>query len=249
MWFDNDYFKKVDLSKMNYFNVGGAPIPKPLMEAWVKEKNIVFRQGYGLTEVGPNCFSMTNNEAKTKIGSIGKPIFHSQVRLVDENKKNVPIGEAGEMIIKGPHVCKGYWENPEATEKSLVDGWFYTGDIARMDKEGFFYIAGRAKEMIISGGENIYCAEVEAVFNNHEAVKQCALIGKPHKKWGEVGILVVELKKNKMITKEELIKFSKKYIAKYKIPRELKIVDKMPEITLGKIDKKALKKNIEQFKI
>jgi len=248
MWYDSDLFNKVDLSNMNYFNVGGAPIPKPLMEEWVKEKNIIFRQGYGLTEVGPNCFSMTNNEAKIKIGSIGKPIFHSQVRLVDENRKDVSVGEAGEMIIKGPHVCTGYWKNKEATEKSLVDGWFYTGDIARIDEDGFFYIAGRAKEMIISGGENIYCAEVESVFNNHEAVKQCALIGKPHKKWGEVGILVVELKKNKIVTKENLIEFSKKYIAKYKIPRELKIVNKMPEITLGKIDKKTLKKNIKQLK-
>jgi len=248
IWYDCDYFKKVDLSKMNYFIVGGAPIPKPLMEAWGKEKNITFRQGYGLTEVGPNCFSMTNEDAKEKIGSIGKPIFHSQIRLVDKDRKDVPVGKAGEIIINGPHVCKGYWKNPEATKKVLIDGWFHTGDIARMDKDGFFYISGRAKEMIISGGENIYCAEVETVFNDHEAVKQCALIGKPHEKWGEVGILVVELKQDKIATKEELIEFSQKYLAKYKIPRELKIVDKMPEVTLGKVDKKTLKEKYGAIK-
>lgn len=244
MWHDSEHFKNIDLSRMNYFNVGGAPIPKPLMEAWIEEKNIIFRQGYGLTEVGPNCFAMTNKEAKVKIGSIGKPIFHSQIRLVDSNNKDVPIGEAGEIIIKGPHVCTGYWNNPAATEKAIIDGWFHTGDMARMDEDGFFYIAGRAKEMIISGGENIYCAEVEAVFNDHEAVKRCALIGKAHQKWGEVGLLIVELKSDKKATKDELIRFSRKYLAKYKIPRELEIVDEMPEVTLGKIDKKALK---EQF--
>ena len=248
MWHDSDYFKEADLSNMNYFIVGGAPIPKPLMESWIKEKNIVFRQGYGLTEVGPNCFSMTNDEAKLKIGSIGKPIFHSDIRVVDKDGKDVPVSEAGEIIISGPHVCTGYWNNPEATKKALIDGWFYTGDMARVDEDGFFYIAGRAKEMIISGGENIYCAEVEAVFNDHVAVKQCALIGKPHEKWGEVGILVVELKQGKNATEEELIEFSRKYLAKYKIPKEIELVTNMPEVTLGKIDKKALKEKYGAIK-
>lgn len=241
MWQESDYFKTFDASKMNYFIVGGAPIPKSLMKTWTSEKNITFRQGYGLTEVGPNCFSMTNEEARVKIGSIGKPIFHSKIKLVDETGIEVPVGDPGEIIIKGPHVCKGYWKNQKATEKVLVDGWFHTGDIARMDEDGFFYISGRAKEMIISGGENIYCAEVEAVFNDHESVKQCALIGLPHEKWGEAGLLIVELKPGKEVEKEELIEFSKKYLAKYKIPKKLEIVEKMPEVTLGKIDKKALK--------
>jgi len=242
MWYDAPYFKKADLSSLTYVNVGGAPIPKPLMEKWINEKNIYFRQGFGLTEVGPNCFAMTNEESRVKLGSFGKPIFHSQVKLIDKEGKEVPVGEVGEIVIKGPHVCLGYWNKPEDTKKTIIDGWFHTGDMARRDEDGFLYIAGRSKEMIISGGENIYSAEVEAVFNDHEAVESSALIGKPHEKWGEIGLLIVKLKPGYKVTEEELIEFCTKTLAKYKIPRELKFIDEMPFNTFGKIEKQKLKK-------
>jgi fatty-acyl-CoA synthase len=159
---------------------------------------VVFRQGYGLTEVGPNCFSMTDDESLRKTGSVGKPIFHSQMRLIDPaSGLDAPVGETGELLIRGPHVCTGYWQNPEATAKALVDGWFHTGDMARVDEDGFYTIAGRFKDMLISGGENIYAAEVEKVFRDHPAVQDAALIGLPDPKWGEVGLMVVVLKAGK----------------------------------------------------
>ncbi|MCA9926163.1 MAG: AMP-binding protein, partial [Anaerolineales bacterium] len=125
MWLDAPNFHELDFSHVHFFISGGAPCPPTLMEKWRKAKNIIFRQGYGLTEVGPNCFSMTDEDSVPKTGSVGRPIFHSDMRLVDEQGNDVPAGETGELLIKGPHVCAGYWRNPEATAKSLVDGWFY----------------------------------------------------------------------------------------------------------------------------
>ena len=172
-WMNSPHFAGADLSHVHFFISGGAPCPPSLIEAWSRQKNVVLRQGYGLTEVGVNCFSMTDEDAQRKMGSVGKPIFHSQMRLVDTEGNDVAPGRTGELIIKGPHVCTGYWNNPAATAESLRDGWFHTGDMARMDEEGFFYIAGRLKDMIISGGENVYAAEVEAVFREHDVCAGC----------------------------------------------------------------------------
>ena len=182
VWMNSPQFEKIDFSHVHFFISGGAPCPPSLIEAWSKAKGVTMRQGYGLTEVGVNCFSMTDEDALRKRGSVGKPIFHSQMRLVDQDGNDVAVGETGELIIKGPHVCAGYWNNPDATTEALSDGWFHTGDMARVDEEGYFYIAGRFKDMIISGGENVYAAEVEAVFREHEAVADAALIGQPDEK-------------------------------------------------------------------
>lgn len=213
------------------------------MEAWVHAKGGVFRQGYGLTEVGANCFSMTDEESVTKMGSVGKPIFHSQMCLVDpETGQDVQVGQTGELLISGPHVCTGYWHNPRATAESLVDGWFHTGDMARMDEDGFFYIAGRFKDMIISGGENVYAAEVEAVFREHPAVAEAALIGQPDEQWGEVGLIVVVLNKGQSATEEELRAFCGERLARYKIPKRVVFTDALPYSPYGKVMKAKLKK-------
>jgi fatty-acyl-CoA synthase len=242
MWMNTPEFEQADFSHVHFFVSGGAPCPVSLMQAWREAKGIVFRQGYGLTEVGTNCFSMTDEESVRKSGSVGKPIFHSQMRLIDSQGNDVPLGETGELLIAGPHVCLGYWNNPEATQESLVDGWFHTGDMAYMDEDGFFTIAGRYKDMIISGGENIYAAEVEAVFREHPAVEDAALIGKPDEKWGEVGLIVVTLKSGQTATQEELQDFCRLRLARYKVPKEVIFSPGLPYSPYGKVIKAELKK-------
>ena len=242
VWMNSPQFEKTNFSHVRFFISGGAPCPPSLIEAWSKAKGVTMRQGYGLTEVGVNCFSMTDADALQKMGSVGKPIFHSEMRLVDAEDRDVPAGETGELIIAGPHVCTGYWNNPEATQQALKDGWFHTGDMARIDEDGCFYIVGRFKDMIISGGENVYAAEVEAVFREHSAVLDAALIGQPDPKWGEVGLMIAALKPNQNASAEALLKFCAGRLAKYKIPKRVVFVDSLPYSPYGKVIKAELKK-------
>lgn len=241
MWFEAPNFGELDFSHVHFFISGGAPCPPSLMEKWRRAKGVIFRQGYGLTEVGPNCFSMTDEDSVPKTGSVGRPIFHSDMRLVDENGIDVPAGAVGQLLIKGPHVCAGYWNNPEATAEALREGWFCTGDMASRDEDGFYTITGRAKDMIISGGENIYAAEVEAVFLEHPAVAGAALIGKPHEKWGEVGLMIVVTEKGKRATVEELLEHCHRRLARYKAPKEIIFADELPYSPYGKVQKAELK--------
>jgi fatty-acyl-CoA synthase len=242
MWMESPFFAEADFSHVHFFISGGASCPISLMETWRKTKNIVFRQGYGLTEVGPNCFSMTDEDSVIKSGSVGKPIFHSQMRIVDPlSGQDMPVGKAGELLITGPHVCSGYWRDQQATEKVLVDGWFHTGDMAHQDEDGFFYIDGRYKDMIKSGGENVYAAEVEAVFRQHPAVRDAALIGKPDVKWGEVGLMIVVRKEGQQVSESELISFCKEKLARYKIPKEIIFCDSIPYSAYGKVEKNKLR--------
>ena len=242
MWMDAEEFGDADFSHVHFFISGGAPCPVPLIETWREKTGAIFRQGYGLTEVGPNCFSMTDEESARKAGSVGKPIFHSKMRLVDETGKDVPVGETGELLIFGPHVCAGYWHNPEATSNTIVNGWFHTGDMARMDSDGFYTIAGRFKDMIISGGENVYAAEVEAVFLEHPAVVECALIGLPHEKWGEVGLMIAVLNNGAKTTEAELQAHCQGQLARYKVPKKVIFVSSLPHSPYGKVEKAKLKK-------
>ncbi len=242
VWMNSAQFANADFSHVRFFISGGAPCPPSLIQAWSEKKGVVMRQGYGLTEVGVNCFSMTDEDALRKVGSVGKPIFHSEMRLVDENCEDVTVGSTGELIIKGEHVCVGYWNNEEATKQSLKDGWFHTGDMARMDEEGYFYISGRFKDMIISGGENVYAAEVESIFREHAAVADAALIGQPDEKWGEVGVMIVACKPGQTVSANDLLKFCAGRLAKYKIPKRIEFVDALPYSPYGKVIKAELKK-------
>lgn len=241
MWMNSPLFAGADFSRVRFFISGGAPCPASLIKAWRQAKGVVFRQGYGLTEAGPNCFSMTDAESELKTGSVGKPVFHSEMRLVDGNGRDLPTGETGELLIKGPHVCAGYWQNETATAEALADGWFHTGDMARQDADGYFTIAGRFKDMIISGGENVYAAEVEAVFMEHPAIAECALIGRPDEKWGEVGLMVAVLKPGKSVTTDGLRAFCHGKLARYKIPKAVIFVDELPHSPYGKVEKVKLR--------
>lgn len=241
VWMNSAQFDGADFSHVRFFISGGAPCPPSLIQSWSEKKGVVMRQGYGLTEVGVNCFSMTDEDALRKLGSVGKPIFHSEMRLVGTDCKDVPVGSTGELIIKGDHVCVGYWNNETATQEALKDGWFYTGDMARMDEEGYYYIAGRFKDMIISGGENVYAAEVEAVFREHPAIADAALIGQPDEKWGEVGLMIVTRKPAHTVGSDELLDFCSERLAKYKIPKRVEFVDELPYSPYGKVIKAELK--------
>lgn len=241
MWMDSDYFEQADLSRVRFFISGGAPCPLKLMQEWREKKDITFRQGYGLTEVGVNCFSMTDQDSVAKSGSVGKPIFHSSCKIIDPiDGKEMPAGEPGELVISGPHVSSGYWRNPQATAESLRGDWFHTGDMAHRDGDGFYYIDGRYKDMIKSGGENIYAAEVEAIFREFPGVKDAALIGKPDPKWGEVGLMVVVVE-GKPPAVEELKEFCVMKLAKFKIPKEIVFTDDLPYTSYGKVEKIKLK--------
>jgi len=242
VWMNSQAFVNADFSHVKFFISGGAPCPPSLIQAWSRMKNIAMRQGYGLTEVGVNCFSMTNAEALAKAGSVGKPIFHSRMRLVDAHGQDVPSGETGELLICGEHVCAGYWNRPEASAEASQDGWFHTGDMARQDAQGYYYIAGRFKDMIISGGENVYAAEVEAVFREHDAVADAALIGQADEKWGEIGLMIVALKPAHQVTSAELLAYCQGRLAKYKIPKRVEFVPVLPYSPYGKVIKADLKK-------
>ncbi|HEY53317.1 MAG TPA: long-chain fatty acid--CoA ligase [Caldilineae bacterium] len=249
MWMNAPTFAEADFSTVRFFISGGAPLPVSLAEDWTAIKGGVFRQGYGLTEVGANCFSMTDEESVAKVGSVGKPIFHSKMRLVDpDTLEDVPVGETGELLISGPHVTTGYWRNPEASAQALIESsdpawpwaWFRTGDMASKDEDGFYAIAGRFTDMIISGGENVYAAEVEAVFREHPAVAECALIGKPDEKWGEVGLMVVVKTKGETATEAGLKAFCAARLAKFKVPKEIVFTDALPYSAYGKVLKPKL---------
>jgi fatty-acyl-CoA synthase len=234
------------LSHVRWFISGGAPLPVDLIEAY-RERGVILKQGYGLTEVGVNCFSMSPEEAIRKRGSIGKPMMFTQARLLDSDGNEVPNCQVGELCLRGPHVCKGYWNNPSATAAALdSQGWFHTGDLARCDEEGFFYIVGRSKDMFISGGVNVYPAEIEAELLRCPAVRDAAVIGVPHPKWGEVGVAFVVPASPTSRSIEGLTNFLAGKLAKYKLPQDFIFVDALPRTAYGKVVKTELKELFER---
>ncbi|RMG19758.1 MAG: o-succinylbenzoate--CoA ligase, partial [Methanobacteriota archaeon] len=236
----SDEFEKSSLKTLRFFIVGGEAMPLPLIEQWHR-KGVPIRQGYGLTEVGPNITSLHQDDAARKMGSIGVPNFYVDVKIVDDEGKEVSPGEVGELWLKGPMTTPGYWNNPEATAESLTEGWFHTGDLVRQDEEGFLYVVDRKKNMYISGGENVYPAEVEKFLFTHPAVADVAVIGVPDEKWGEVGKAFVVLKSGTKLTAEELIRFCQGNLAKFKIPKYVEFVEELPKGDTGKIDRKRLR--------
>ena len=238
-------WESADLSTLRFCTSGGAPLPVSLVEKYTAEKNIRFKQGFGMTELGPGIFALAPEDAIRKAGSIGRPNFFVDAQIVGEQNQFLGPNEAGELILKGPSYSSGYFNNPEAT-KTAVDerGYFHTGDVAQYDEEGYFYIVDRKKDMFISGGENVYPAEIEKVLYQHPAVHMCAVIGLPDPKWGEVGKACVVLKPNQSATEEELLKFMTERLAKYKIPKSVSFMAALPISAAGKILKRELK---EQF--
>ena len=234
-------FATVDLSSVRGLYSGGAPLPTWIAELY-QSRGLVFKQGFGMTEVGVNCFAMTVEDSVRKLGSIGKAMMHTEVRLVDGEGRDVPPGEVGELWFRGPHLSLGYWRNPAATAAAYVaGGWFRSGDLARRDDEGFFTIAGRAKEMIISGGVNIYPAEIEAVLLQHPGVRDAAVVGIEHPTWGEAGVAFVVPLAPGSADAATLLDFVAERLARFKLPKEVVHLAELPRSAYGKVLKEELK--------
>jgi len=241
MLMDAPQFTTVDLSAVRAFYSGGAPLPRFIIDAY-QRRGVVFKQGYGLTEVGVNCFSMTVEESVRKAVTIGRPMMFTDARLVAPDGGEAQVDEVGELWLRGPHVCLGYWRNPEATAAALdSDGWFHTGDLAKRDADGFFSIAGRQKDMIISGGVNVYPAEIEAQLLMHPAVRDAAVVGVPDDTWGEAGVAFIVADTEQAPTTDALQAFLLARLAKFKLPRHWVFVDSLPRTPYGKVVKPTLR--------
>lgn len=233
-------FESADLSSLHYIIVGGESMPLDLIDIF-HGKNVPIRQGYGLTEAGPNLTSLHQNDAQRKQGSIGKPNFYVEVIVVDEDGKEIAPNVSGEILIGGPMVMPGYWQNEELTQQAKLGQWLKTGDIGKIDNEGFIYILDRKKNMYISGGENVYPAEVERALLQHPAIMEAVVIAIPHKKWGECGVAI--LVSDEELSQSEFKEHCEARLAKFKIPSQFHFVNEIPKNDTGKIDRKRIKSN------
>ena len=233
-------FEKTDLRSLRLAWSGGAPLPKSVFDIY-KKRGIILQQAYGLTEGPWVTGPVSKYDAFRKYDSIGRPLLFSDIRIVNSQGEDVAVGEVGELIFRGPHMTAGYWNRPEETKEAIRDGWFYTGDLVKMDEEGFIYIVDRKKDMYKSGGENVYPVEVENVLYSYHKVAEVAVIGVPDERWGEVGKAIVVPKPDQKITEEEIIEFCQGKLARYKIPRSVEFLDTLPRTPAGKVLKRELR--------
>ncbi len=225
---------------LRYFISGGAPCPVSLMER-VRSAGFGMKEGFGLTECGPNCFTMPSDEAPRRPGSVGWPVPYLDMRLVDSEGGDVAADEPGELLLRGPQLFSGYFDEPARTAEAVdAEGWLHTGDLAMRSEDGAYRICGRRKEMFISGGENVYPGEVESALIEHPAVAQVAVVGVPDTKWGEVGRAFVVPRSGATIVAEELVRWVRTSLAGYKVPRHVTLVDALPTLGSGKVDRSAL---------
>jgi fatty-acyl-CoA synthase len=235
-------FESADFSRLIIGGVGGAPMPVPLLKVW-EARGVALQQGYGMTETSPAVLALDREDAMRKAGSAGKPVLHTEVKVVRPDGKDCAVGELGELWVKGPNITPGYWNRPDADKSSFTDGWLHTGDATRVDEEGFYYIVDRWKDMYISGGENVYPAEVENVLHQLTAIAEAAVIGIPDAQWGEAGMAIVALKPGQSITQSDILAHCAANLARFKCPQQIRFVDALPRNATGKIHKPTLRKN------
>lgn len=235
--------EKTDLSCIKGCFSGSAPLPVEVIKSFADKTGANISEGFGMTESSPVTHSNPFNGLR-KIGSIGIPLPDTDCRIVDlsDGQTDVPVGETGELLVKGPQVMQGYWNRDDATRETVRDGWLYTGDIAKMDEDGYFYIVDRKKDMIISGGYNVYPRDIDEVFYEHPKVEEACAIGIPHETRGEQIKVFVVLKAGMTATEQELIDFCKDKLARYKLPTRIEFRDQLPKSTVGKILRKELRK-------
>jgi len=212
---------------------GGAPCSEALLEAWLS-RGFHFRQGFGMTEIGPNCFSLPAWRLEDKRGSVGQPVLHCEAIIVNSEGEPLGPGEIGELWLGGPILSAGYLFNEEATRASYSEGWLKTGDLARYDEEGFFYVAGRKKEMFISGGENVYPAEVENLLLSADFIAEAAVVGVPDERWGEVGLAALVLRPGVEMSPEALRAWCRERLAGFKTPKHIRLLEALPRNASGK---------------
>ena len=243
-----DNWDEADLSTLRFCTSGGAPLPVPLVEQYTREKRIRFKQGFGMTEFGPGIFALAPEDAIRKAGSIGRPNFYVEAAIMDDEQNFLGPGQVGELVLKGPSYCSGYYNNVEATSQALDNmGFFHTGDLAKFDDGGHFYIVDRKKDMFISGGENVYPVEIEKILYQHPAAHMGAVVGLPDPKWGEVGVACVVLKPETQASEDELLDFMNARLARYKIPQRVVFMPELPISGAGKILKRELKVQIGEM--
>lgn len=234
-------FPTTDLSRLRSAGVGGAPCAMAILQAWA-DRGVFLMQGFGMTETSPACIFLDPADAARKLGSIGKVLLHTEARVINEQGQDCAPNEIGELWVAGPNITPGYWNRPDATASSFSGRWLKTGDAARVDDEGFYYIVDRWKDMYISGGENVYPAEVENVLYQLPQVAEAAVIGVPHEKWGEVGLAVLALKPGQTIDKVAVLAHCDGRLARFKLPHDIAIVPALPRNATGKVLKRELRK-------
>jgi long-chain acyl-CoA synthetase len=230
---------KHDLSSLDLCVSGGSAMPVEVLRGFDEAFGAKVLEGYGLSEtVGMGSFNLPDRERKP--GSIGVPVGGTEMKVVDDDDNEVPQGEPGEIVMRGPFVMKGYWNKDDATHDVMRDGWYHTGDVATVDEDGYFFIVDRKKDLIIRGGYNVYPREIEETLYQHEAVREAAVIGVPHEDLGEEVAAVVALKEDAEATPDELRSYMKERVAAYKYPRVVHIVDELPKGPTGKILKREI---------
>jgi fatty-acyl-CoA synthase len=234
-------FAEADFSNIVCAGIGGSPTPLPMLELW-GSRGLALQQAFGMTETSPAVLSLDRDDALRKAGSAGKPLLHTEVRVVRPDGTDAPTGELGELWVKGPNVTPGYWNRPDATAASFTDGWLHTGDACRVDEDGFYYIVDRWKDMYISGGENVYPAEVENVLYQIPAVAEAAVIGIADNRWGETGLAIVALKPGETADEAAILGHCRANLARYKCPSQIRFIDALPRNATGKVHKPTLRK-------
>jgi fatty-acyl-CoA synthase len=237
-------FKTADFTSLRWFTTGGAALTRDIVDALLK-KSVIMKQGYGLTEVGPGVFALDPRDALRKLGSIGKPNLLVDVRVVNEKGEDAAVNEPGELLIRSPSLFGGYWRNSEETRKAVEGGWLHTGDVVRVDEEGFFFIVGREKRVIRSGSESIYPEEIEKLLCLHPKIVEAFVVGVPDRKWGEVPKAFIVTRTGETLEKEEVVRYCLEGLAKYKVPKEIEFVESIPKSAAGKVLKDELMRKHE----
>ena len=239
-------FATADLGSLRMVVVGGAPMPRGLLELWL-DRGVTVLQGYGLTEAAPNVLCVPEEYSRTKVGSAGRPYLHVEVALAtgggeDPDSALVEGPGTGELLVRGPNVFPGYWGRPQATAEALRQGWLHTGDLAERDQDGFYWLRGRLSEMYISGGENVYPAEVEEAIGRHPQIAEVVVVGVRDPRWGEVGVGFVVPREGAQVDPQQVLAFARERLAGFKVPKEVVVVQELPRASEGgKVRRRELK--------